>query len=273
MNQNFNLNSSNMNFQYESIPKCNRSFTAGIYRSNSIKNTNSIEERDNNKLRMDNLEDRISSLEKMLQYLDEFIHLKQEEKDTDFQNNLMIDQLNVKINLLEKEIRILHKEKNENKKIIIELNNKIQSLERQINNNNYNNMQDIIFSLSNKEKKLNMLINEFHDMTKKSDLIINNKLTEKINEFNIFNENRISELLALIQNINSIIEQNEFKVSKINENIQNIQKDNLNMVKIISVQEQKFNSFELINNEINSIKEKIRILIDDYDNKIENSYY
>ena len=95
----------------------------------------------------------------------------------------------------------------------------------------------------------------------------------KINEFNIFNENRISELLALIQNINSIIEQNEFKVSKINENIQNIQKDNLNMVKIISVQEQKFNSFELINNEINSIKEKIRILIDDYDNKIENSYY
>ena len=45
------------------------------------------------------------------------------------------------------------------------------------------------------------------------------------------------------------------------------------MVKIISVQEQKFNSFELINNEINSIKEKIRILIDDYDNKIENSYY
>ena len=79
-------------------------------------------------------------------------------------------------------------------------------------------------------------------MTKKSDLIINNKLTEKINEFNIFNENRISELLALIQNINSIIEQNEFKVSKINENIQNIQKDNLNMVKIISVQEQKFNN-------------------------------
>ena len=98
MNQNFNLNSSNMNFQYESIPKCNRSFTARIYRSNSIKNTNSIEERDNNKLRMDNLEDRISSLEKMLQYLDEFIHLKQEEKDTDFQNNLMIDQLNIKIN-------------------------------------------------------------------------------------------------------------------------------------------------------------------------------
>ena len=76
----------------------------------------------------------------------------------------------------------------------------------------------------------------------------------------------------MIQNINSIIEENEFKVNNINENIQNIQKDNLQLLKIISVQEQKFNNFELINNEINSIKEKIRILIDDYNIKIENSF-
>ena len=76
----------------------------------------------------------------------------------------------------------------------------------------------------------------------------------------------------MIQNINSIIEENEFKVNSINENIQNIQKDNLQLLKIISIQEQKFNNFELINNEINSIKEKIRILIDDYNLKIENSF-
>ena len=127
-------------------------------------------------------------------------------------------------------------------------------------------MHDITFSLSNKEKQLNLLINDFQDMSKKSDLIINNKLTEKINEFNVFNEKRISELLSLIQNINSVLEENEFKINKINDNIQNIQKDNLNLIKIMSIQEQKFNNFELINNEINSIKEKIRIL------KIENSF-
>ena len=40
----------------------------------------------------------------------------------------------------------------------------------------------------------------------------------------------------------------------------------------MSIQEQKFNNFELINNEINSIKEKIRILIDDYNLKIENRF-
>ena len=85
------------------------------------------------------------------------------------------------------------------------------------------------------------------------------------------NENRIGELLSLIQNINQIIGQNELKITKINENIENIQKDNLNLIKIVSFQEQKFNNFELINNEINSIKEKIRILIDDYNNKLENN--
>ena len=61
-------------------------------------------------------------------------------------------------------------------------------------------------------------------------------------------------------------------MTKFNETLQNIQKDNLNLVKIISVQEQKFNSFDLINNEINGMKEKIRILIDDYNNKLENSF-
>ena len=55
---------------------------------------------------MNNLENRISSLEKMLQYLDEFIHLKEEEKDNVSQSNLMINQLNIKIKLLEKVMKI-----------------------------------------------------------------------------------------------------------------------------------------------------------------------
>ena len=246
MNTNINSNSVSLNYLYESNQKCKKRNSNLINRSNSYREMNSNENNPYNNYRMNNIENRISSLEKMLQYLDEFIHLKEEEKDNLSQSNLMINQLNIKIKLLEKEIRILHKEKEENK--------------------------DIIFSLSNKEKKLNMLMDDFQNMSKNADLIINNKLTEKINEFNIFNENRIGELLELIQSINKVIEQNNFKMTKFNETLQNIQKDNLNLVKIISVQEQKFNSFDLINNEINGMKEKIRILIDDYNNKLENSF-
>ena len=272
MDSNLNSNSVNLNYTYRNNQRSKRCISNTINRTTSYRDLETNENSTNNIYRMNNLENRISSLEKMLQYLDEFIHLKEEEKDNVSQSNLMINQLNIKIKLLEKEIRILHKEKEENKETISELNNKIFNLEKQINNYNYNNMQDIIFSLSNKEKKLNMLMDDFQNMSKNADLIINNKLTEKINEFNIFNENRIGELLELIQSINKVIEQNNFKMTKFNETLQNIQKDNLNLVKIISVQEQKFNSFDLINNEINGMKEKIRILIDDYNNKLENSF-
>ena len=137
-------------------------------------------------------------------------------------------------------------------------------------------MQDLINSLSNKEKKLNMLINDFSDIAKEANTMINKKMDEKINEFNIFNENRINELLVLIHDINKIIEENEIKVNKFNENVEKIQKDNLNIIKYISLQEQKINNFDLINNEIKNLKEKYYIMMNDNNfnnnNIIENSF-
>ena len=236
-----------------------------------LKNQNHNIDNNSNIVRISNLEDRMFSLEKMLQYLDEFIHLKEEEKNNN-QLNILIEPLIIKINILEKEIKNLKKEKEENKKQISELNNKIINLEKKIENYNYNEMQDIIYSLSDKEKKLNLLINDFSDITKESNIMIDNKMNEKINEINIFNENRINELLVLIHDINKIIEENEIKIHKFNDNAEKIQKDNINIIKYISVQEQKFNSFELIINEINNLKEKFCLLNDfNYNNKIEDN--
>ena len=242
---------------------------------NFTQKRNNNENNQSNRYRINNLEERIFSLEKMLQYLDEFIHLREEEKNNN-QNNITLEPIMKKINSLEKEIKHLRKEKEENKKTIMELSNKIINLEKQMDNYKCNNnMQDIIYSLSDKEKKLNLLINDFSDMTKDTNKIINNKMDEKINEFNIFNENRINELLILIQDINKIIEENEIKINKVNDNLQSIQKDNLNIIKIISIQEQKLNNFDLIYNEINNIKEKYYLLLNDYNinnNSIKNIY-
>ena len=247
------------------------------YNDNNIILSNEKILNNSNKYRIKNLEERISSLEKMLHYLDEFIHLKEEEK-SDHQNNinnLPIEPLIIKINLLEKELKNLNKEKEDNNKIISELKNKIINLEKKIDNYNYNSMQDIIYSLSDKEKKLNLLINDFSDLAKESNNMINNKMNEKINEFNIFNENRINELLVLIHDINKIIEENEIKVNKFNENVEKIQKDNLNIIKYISLQEQKINNFDLINNEIKNLKEKFYLMMNDNNfnnNIIEDRY-
>ena len=276
MKQNFNYQNysydysdTNLNLGYDTEPnKYNKKHHSDrIIRNNSYisktENINNI-----NKFRISNLEGRISSLEKMLQYLDEFIHLKEEEK-TENQNNILIEPLLVKINILEKEIQSLKKEKEENKKIISELNDKIYMFEKKLNNVDYNGIQDIIYSLSDKEKKLNMLINDFSDLTKDNDILINNRINGKFNEFNIHNENRINELLVLIQDTHKIIEENETKINKINNSIKNTQKDNIDIIKYISIQSQKFNSLEIIFNEIKNIKEKFNFLMGNsmYDKK------
>ena len=289
--------SSNLNFQEYNYDYSNNKipFNNNLYKNNSFIsknrleqkldtipnnndiNINSLTQRDNNsnKYRISNLEERISSLEKMLHFFDEFIHLKEQEKK-DNTNNIQIEPLIIKINYLEKEIKNLHKEKEENKKIISELNEKIINLEKKLDENNKDNnndLKDIIYSLSDKEKKLNLLINDISDIAKENNNMINNKMNEKISELNIFNENRINELLVLIHDINKIIEENENKVNRVYENLDKIQKDNLNIVKYISVQDQKFNSFELIMNEISNLKEKFYLIMNDnnpINTKIEN---
>ena len=257
-NYSYDYSDTNLNLRYDTEPSMNH-HSARIVRNNSYiskaENINNI-----NKFRISNLEGRISSLEKMLQYLDEFIHLKEEEK-TENQNNILIEPLLVKINILEKEIQSLKKEKEENKKTISELNDKIYIFEKKLNNVDYNGIQDIIYSLSDKEKKLNMLINDFSDLTKDNEILINNRINEKFNEFNIHNENRINELLVLIQDTHKIIEENETKINKINNSIKKTQKDNIDIIKYISIQSQKFNSLEIIFNEIKNIKEKFNFLM------------
>ena len=240
------------------------------YNDNNIILSNEKILNNSNQYRIKNLEERISSLEKMLHYLDEFIHLKEEEK-SDHQNNinnLPIEPLIIKINLLEKQLKNLNKEKEDNNKIISELKNKIINLEKKIDNYNYNSMQDIIYSLSDKEKKLNLLINDFSDLAKESNNMINNKINEKMNEYNIYNENRINEFLVLVHDINQIIEKNEIKLNKYYENVEKVQADNLNIIKFISVQEQKFNSLDLIMNEFNNMKEKFYLINNNFNNNL-----
>ena len=134
--------------QYQ-LENSSQAITDRLNTHNSNKKENNINTYNNNnnsnKFRINNLEERILSLEKMLQYLDEFIHLKEEEKTNNHNNNsIIIEPLVSKINSLEYEIKNLKKEKEENKKIISELNNKISCLEKKMDNYNYSGIQDII---------------------------------------------------------------------------------------------------------------------------------
>ena len=100
-----------------------------------------------NQMRMSNIESRLTTMEKMMKYFDEFIHLKEEEKINNLNSlelstniPMNVNELINKINNLEKKLAIMQKQKQqsdiENEKIIKNLTNKIDFLEKLINTNN-----------------------------------------------------------------------------------------------------------------------------------------
>ena len=271
------------NFE-EKIPVKERQYS---YYITDIKNMNEINadynppiiyNNENNlissQMRMSNIESRLMTMEKMMKYFDEFIHLKEEEK----LNNLTsleissdihsyLNDLITKINKLEKEIDNLKKQKQkseiENSKTIENLKNKINFLEEIINNkkinleNNENNENNLINNTNiENEKKINL--NLLLEQNNKKKFNKNGEMEEfiqnKLNE--IYSNNKISEMLYLIEDINKIAEDNEFNINEQNENIRKIQNDNLTLIKIVAVHSEKINNIDYILNELNNLKNK-----------------
>ena len=230
-------------------------------------------------MRMSNIESRLNTMEKMMKYFDEFIHLKEEEKlnnlsSLEITTNIpsYINDLVAKINKLEKELDNIKKQKEiseaGNAKIINNLNNKIHYLEDLINNNNNKlilenktNNKNILLENENENenKKINLDIlieqnNEEKDNKNKNIELFNELIQNKLNE--IYDNNKISEMLYLIEDINKIAEDNEFNINEQNENIRKIQNDNLTLIKIVAVHSEKINNIDYILNELTNLKNK-----------------
>ena len=222
-------------------------------------------------MRMSNIESRLLTMEKMMKYFDEFIHLKEEEKlnnltSLELSSNMPanVNELVMKINNLEKKLDLIQKQKQqsdlENKKIIQNLNNKIEFLESIINSSNYsqnyinkkipeendiNNNQLNNFTLNaEKEQK------SIEDKNLEIGEIIKNRLDE------IYSNNKINEILKLIEEINKIAEDNEFTINEHNENIRKIQNDNLTLIKVVAIHSEKINSIDYLLNEVTNLKNK-----------------
>ena len=220
-------------------------------------------------MRMSNIESRLTTMEKMMKYFDEFLHLKEEEKmnnlnSLELSSNIPINvnELLTKINDLEKKLDIIQKQKQqsdiENERIIKNLNSKIEFLEKMINSNNLNTNyinQKIPSENNNKNNQIDnfTLSNEKINFEKNNsdiDEIIRSRLDE------IYSNNKINEILHLIEEINQIAEDNEFNINEQNENIRKIQNDNLTLIKVVAVHSEKINSIDYLMNELTNLKTK-----------------
>jgi chromosome segregation ATPase len=232
-------------------------------------------------MRISVLEDRTKSLEKMLRLFEERMNLKEEEKANDLKgieaNSNLINKLNKKIKYLEKQLTDFIAQKQisdqENEKKIEKLNERIQFLETQIKNgqNANNDLNEKEFSLN--EKSSNIIMNDFNELIKSNNLQMDEFIQEKIYNSNVDNENKINELLNLIQEINKIVEENENQISLLNTNFNKFQNDNVNVIQMISIQEEKINSIDFVNEEIKKLKLKLNEFASYFEDKNEEEKF
>ena len=258
------IKNSNENYSGNNIPKLNTN-------SSNLIST---------QMRMSNIESRLTTMEKMMKYFDEFIHLKEEEKmnnlnSLELSSNIPVNELILKINNLEKKLDLMQKQKQqsdiENEKIIKNLNDKIEFLEKLINTNNLsqnlinkNIPQENNINNNNEEDNFTLNANNDNKILDKKNLEIEEIIKNKLDE--IYNNNKIKEILKLIEDINKVAEDNEFNINEQNENIRKIQNDNLTLIKVVAIHSEKINSIDYILNELTNLKNKYFKIVNSSDN-------
>ena len=235
-------------------------------------------------MRISVLEDRTKSLEKMLRLFEERLNLKEEEKLAEIKNiessTNIINKLNKKIKNLEKQIKEITTQnqikEEQNAKKIAELTARVDFLEGKppknptiINTNEDLNVKDISLN----DKSSNILMCDFNEILKNNNLQIDEYIQEKIYNSNIENENKINELLNLIQDINKIVEENENKINSLNLNFNKFQNDNVNIIQMISIQEEKIKNVDYMFEEIKKLKIKFNELASNFDDKNEEDKF
>ena len=258
------IKNSNENYSGNNIPKLNTN-------SSNLIST---------QMRMSNIESRLTTMEKMMKYFDEFIHLKEEEKmnnlnSLELSSNIPVNELILKINNLEKKLDLMQKQKQqsdiENEKIIKNLNDKIEFLEKLINTNNLsqnlinkNIPQENNINNNNEEDNFTLNANNDNKILDKKNLEIEEIIKNKLDE--IYRNNKIKEILKLIEDINKVAEDNEFNINEQNENIRKIQNDNLTLIKVVAIHSEKINSIDYILNELTNLKNKYFKIVNSSDN-------
>ena len=224
-------------------------------------------------MRISILEDRTKTLEKMIKLLEERLNMKEEEKLNELKtiesNNAIINKLNKKINSLENKLKEFENQKKlsdtEYNKKISSLNEKIKYLEEHININK-NNESDI-------KNKNDLNLENLNELIKNNNIQLDELINEKIYNMSIDNENKINELLNLIHDINKILEENENKINSITVNFNKFQNDNIDIIQMISIYEEKISSIDYLNNEINEIKMRIKNLNTHFDDQYEEEKF
>ena len=119
--------------------------------------------------------------------------------------------------------------------------------------------------MQNRGNLLNEKIQEVDGLLRKNDTMTDQKIKEKLNSINIQTQNKINEILNVIQDINKITEDNEFAINELKDNFRKIQQENIDVIKEMSIQTEKLKQIDYTIEQLGIMKEKYGKLISIFD--------
>lgn len=197
-------------------------------------------------LRISSLECRIETLEQMTKFYNDLINLKQQDRNNDFMLQFQgtIDQINTKLIALEKKISIFTET---NQKKVDSLFQRVQSIQNKFDN-------------EIQHKPIEDKLAEIDSMMNKNELIIDNIIQDKLSIINYQNESKMKEILSLIEDLNKSTEENEFEVNELKNSIRNIQNENVEVIKVINIHNEKINQIDFIYEQITNLKNQYSVM-------------
>jgi hypothetical protein len=197
-------------------------------------------------LRISNLEKRLESAEKMIKFYEEMMRLKDEEKRNDYkidQNKIV--ELNNKVDILEDGIKIVYKKLSDFNNYI---NDKFEAIDKkfQKNNDTKNNISDFYAS---KVAEMETLLN-------KNNLVLENLMDDKIGLMQNNFDSKIDEVLSLVNEVNRIVEKNDYTSIESKDAIRMIQNDHLAFIKIVSLLKEKSDNLDYVMEQITDLKQR-----------------
>ena len=197
-------------------------------------------------IKINNLERRLENTEKMVSFLEEMLRLKEEERKNEYkmdQNKIL--ELNKKLSTLEDYIKYVHKKEKANKEFFLD---KLEQLEKKYAK-----------FMENKSSINEFYANKFSDIEtilKKNEVILDDIVEQKIEKLNQEVNSKLSDLLGLMNELSTSTENSEYRIIESKESIRNLQKEQLEFIKIISILKEKANTLDYVMDQISLLKER-----------------
>jgi hypothetical protein len=236
------------------------------YNNNNLNNTKEDIENFNypfpisQEIRISNLEKRLESIEKILHFYDEMFKLKNEEKlnEERIDKNKLIE-LSKKINYIEENNKFNNIKIRENN----DVDKKIENLEKK-----FKKLQDNNNSIGEYYAKK---LSEFEEIYKNIESFLETKVEDKIITLQKNYENKLEDIVNLINEFTAQLDKNEFNLVENREGIRNIQVDHIDFLKIVTILKEKTDSMDYLMDQITDLKFKYNKVLNIYGMQNTNS--